>query len=128
MPRKSKKPNQPNAGQGEPNPTTTAQQARLMLAEAGLGGGASLEAEIELQRQVNQRLLALWASLEQAVNTEADTQALQVKVAAALTAGTGRVASLLRDQRALSGKAADGLAAAVAQALDELSSEMGVPQ
>jgi len=37
-----------------------------------------------------------------------------------------RLGRLLRDQRALSGKAADGLAGAVAQALDELSTELNV--
>jgi hypothetical protein len=36
-----------------------------------------------------------------------------------------RMGRLLRDQRALSGAAADGLAGAIAQALDELSSELG---
>lgn len=37
-----------------------------------------------------------------------------------------RLGRLLRDQRALSGDAADGIAGAIAQALDELSSELGV--
>ena len=127
MTRKAKKPSLPPVDEPEPK-LTSEQQARRMLAEAGLGGGASLAAELELQREVNARLRALWAALEMDANTEAGTQALQVKVAAALTAGTGRVASLLRDQRALNGKAADGLAAAVAQAIDELSSELGVAQ
>ncbi|HUK86882.1 MAG TPA: hypothetical protein VLT85_04395 [Terriglobales bacterium] len=38
-----------------------------------------------------------------------------------------RMGRLLRDQRALSGQAADGIAGAIAQALDELSSELGQP-
>ena len=38
-----------------------------------------------------------------------------------------RIGRLLRDQRALSGDAADGLSGAIAQALDELASEWGVP-
>jgi hypothetical protein len=38
-----------------------------------------------------------------------------------------RMGRLLRDQRALSGAAADGIAGAIAQALDELSSELGTP-
>jgi hypothetical protein len=38
-----------------------------------------------------------------------------------------RMGRLLRDQRALSGQAADGIAGAIAQALDELSSELGLP-
>jgi hypothetical protein len=37
-----------------------------------------------------------------------------------------RLGRLLRDQRALSGDAADGISGAVAQALDELSNELGV--
>jgi len=38
-----------------------------------------------------------------------------------------RLGRLLRDQRALSGEAADGIAGAIAQALDELSNELGTP-
>jgi hypothetical protein len=38
-----------------------------------------------------------------------------------------RIGRLLRDQRALSGEAADGISGAIAQALDELSSELGTP-
>ena len=37
-----------------------------------------------------------------------------------------RLGRLLRDKRALSGEAADGIAGAIAQALDELSTELGV--
>jgi len=37
-----------------------------------------------------------------------------------------RLGRLLRDQRALSGEAADGIAGAIAQALDELGTEWGV--
>jgi len=37
-----------------------------------------------------------------------------------------RLGRLLRDQRALSGEAADGISGAIAQALDELSTELGV--
>jgi len=36
-----------------------------------------------------------------------------------------RLGRLLRDQRALSGEAADGISAAIGQALDELSTELG---
>lgn len=38
-----------------------------------------------------------------------------------------RLGRLLRDHRALSGEAADGIAGAIAQALDELSNELGAP-
>ncbi len=40
---------------------------------------------------------------------------------------TRTIARLLRDKRALTGEAADGISAAIAQALDELSTEWGVP-
>lgn len=123
MTRKPKQP-KPAAAQAA-DPLTSEQLARQLL--AGSAGAAALDAEIALQRQVNQRLLAMWDSLDQAAGAEDDeTPALQVKVAAALTAGTGRVARLLRDQRALTGQAADGLTAAIARALDELSTELGV--
>lgn len=36
-----------------------------------------------------------------------------------------RFSRMLRDQRALSGEAADGIAGAIAQALDELATELG---
>jgi hypothetical protein len=37
-----------------------------------------------------------------------------------------RLGRLLRDQRALSGQAADGLLDAIGKALDEISTELGV--
>ena len=37
-----------------------------------------------------------------------------------------RLGRLMRDQRAISGEAADGIAGAIAQALDELTTEMGI--
>lgn len=115
MTRKAKQPNfTPN---NDPGLTAAGQR----LAEAS---HLALAAEIELQRQVNQRLLGLWNALEGAGEPDA---ALQVKVAAALTSGTGRVARLLRDERALTGQAGDGLAAAVAHALNELTTELGAP-
>lgn len=48
------------------------------------------------------------------------------RLAGLVLAGTRTVARLLRDQRALSGEAADGFAGAIAQALDELSTEIGL--
>lgn len=42
-----------------------------------------------------------------------------------LSLNAARVGRLLRDQRALSGEAADGIASAISQALNELSIEMG---
>ena len=123
MPRKPKQ-TRPGAAQPPPlpaQPTTREERARRLLAGSA---SAALDDEIALQRQINDRLLALWDRLEGADADETPT--LQVKVAAALTSGIGRVARLLRDQRALSGQAADGLAGAIAHALDELSTEWGV--
>jgi hypothetical protein len=100
-------------------PLTSQERARRLLAENQPG----LDSEIELQRLLNQRLQALWDELQ--AENDPDT-ALLVKVAAALTTGTGRVSGLLRAQRALTGEAADGLIAAVARTLDELSTELGV--
>jgi len=48
-----------------------------------------------------------------------------VKLFALHGQNASRLGRLLRDQRALSGEAADGIAGAIAQALDELSSELG---
>ena len=42
------------------------------------------------------------------------------------TQACSRLGRLLRDRRALSGEAADGISGAIAQALDELSTELGV--
>lgn len=84
----------------------------------------TLDDEIWMQRVLNRRLLAHVSDNDggaQAVPLET-----LVKVAEALAAGTGRVARLLRDKRALSGEAADGIAGAIAAALDELSTELGV--
>ena len=124
MPRKHKHA-RPGAAAQPPQPPaqtlTSEERARRWLAGPA---SAALDDEIALQRQINERLLSLWDRLEGADADE--TPALQVKVAAALTSGTGRVARLLRDQRALSGQAADGLTAAIAHALDELSTEWGV--
>jgi hypothetical protein len=79
----------------------------------------TLDDEIWMQRVFNRRLVA--------VTQTADDVPLEtlVKVAEALARGTGRVARLLRDKRALSGEAADGIAGAIAAALDELATELG---
>lgn len=44
-----------------------------------------------------------------------------------LLQATRTIARLLRDKRALTGEAADGISAAIAQALDELGTELGLP-
>ncbi len=57
---------------------------------------------------------------------ELDTET-QIRAFGLMAANTRRLGRLLRDQRALSGQAADGIAGAIAQALDELSNELGQP-
>jgi hypothetical protein len=49
-----------------------------------------------------------------------------VKLFALYAQSSSRLTSMLRARRALSGEAADGIARAIAQALDELSTEWGV--
>jgi hypothetical protein len=50
-----------------------------------------------------------------------------IKLFSLYSQNASRMGRLLRDQRALSGAAADGIAGAIAQALDELSNELGTP-
>ena len=63
---------------------------------------------------------------------ERQTRAEEIKIAemarllALLGQNASRIGRLLRDQRALSGESADGLLGAIGQALDELSTELGV--
>jgi len=48
-----------------------------------------------------------------------------IKLFELYTQACSRMGRLLRDKRALSGDAADGISGAIAQALDELSTELG---
>lgn len=94
---------------------TEAEQALI----AGFVSDPSLDDEIWMQRVFNRRLM------QHISGEEIPTETL-AKIAEALSTGTGRVAQLLRARRALTGGAADGLADAIATALDELSTEFGV--
>jgi hypothetical protein len=66
------------------------------------------------------------ARLGELINAVApdDVQTL-IKLFSLHAQNASRLGRLLRDQRALSGAAADGIAGAIAQALDELSTELG---
>jgi hypothetical protein len=92
----------------------------------------TLDDEIWMQRVLNRRLLAYVAPGRETGGESDDSAgealdvATLVKVAQALAIGTGRVARLLRDKRALSGKAADGMAGAFALALQEVCTELGI--
>ena len=83
-----------------------------------------LDDEVWAMRVLNRRLLAHVTELE-AEGGDLPIESL-VKVADALTAGTGRVARLLRDRQALSGQAADlNAASALAAVLDDILTQMG---
>lgn len=76
-------------------------------------------------------LIAKQKALSDYIDTRLNEEKTTVESLAHLLALHGQNASrlgrLLRDQRALSGEAADGIAGAIAQALDELSNELGAP-
>lgn len=80
----------------------------------------TLDDEIALVRVTLRRLMN---SLE---GVDLEAEALS-KLAPLAFYGARTVARLLRDQRALSGQAADGLLGALGQALDEVGSQMGLP-
>jgi len=80
-----------------------------------LADDPSLDDEIAAARVALRRVLAAL-----------DTDQPDPRLASLAFAGTRTIARLLRDQRAISGDAADGIAGAIAQALDELSTEWGI--
>jgi hypothetical protein len=91
----------------------------------------SLDDEISCARVALRRLLTLLESPQLAPFEDPnDSHALTTKDYTQITAlalqATRTIARLLRDARALSGEAADGIAGAIAHALDELASEWGV--
>jgi len=85
----------------------------------------SLDDEIGLVRVTLRRVMARF----KLSNLERDDVANEemIKMAGLVMAGARTIARLLRDKRALSGKAADGISGAIAQALDEMGTEYGLP-
>lgn len=83
-------------------------------------GNDTLGDEIAINRIMLRRLLIY---LQQADNISIPEV---VKIAALVFRGTRAVTALLRDEKALSGEAADGIAGAIGRALDELSVELGL--
>lgn len=81
----------------------------------------TLDDEIALARVIARRLAGMLIAPPDAAET-ADT----ARLASLALQATRTIARLLRDRRALSGDAADGIAGAISQALDELSSEWGI--
>jgi hypothetical protein len=101
-----------------------------------------LEDEVWMQRVLNLRLLRVAGQLDESAQAEAatagappsegearspaDTAVQQlVHVAQALTAGAGRLARLLHDERLLSGEMVNQLAQGVAMALEEFHQQIG---
>lgn len=91
----------------------TAEELEALSLEAQ---DTALADEIALQRVLNNRLLKAMA--------EATPDEL-LRIAHLLTVSTGRIARLLRDQRALSGEAADGLLQALQKGAEEILTELG---
>lgn len=88
-------------------------------------------ADMTLDDEIGVTRIALRRSLK-ALSAPAPGQLLVLadfaRLAAVVFQGGRTVARLLRDRRALSGEAADGIAGALAQAIDELSTEWGLPE
>jgi hypothetical protein len=91
---------------------TFTEEELLDVARLAAAGDVSLDEEIGMLRVCMRRVLE--ADIDPA-------RSLQL-----LSRGAGQLAALMRAKRALSGEAADGLAAAFAKALDELSTELGI--
>lgn len=87
---------------------------------AQFADASALAEEIATTRVVLRRLLLYLRD-----HPELDAATL-ARLAPLAFRGTQTVAQLLRDQRALSGEAADGIAGAIGLALDELSTAWGV--
>ena len=134
-----------NAGAGAPpgnqNRRTHGFYASALLPEeladlVACSGDMTLDDEIAIARVTLRRILALLSadrvhrgpeySRAPEGTTVEMTPVDYARLAALLLAGARTVARLLRDKRALSGEAADGVAGAIAQALDELSTELGI--
>lgn len=95
-------------------------QAELAALSELIGQQPNLDDEIALAKVINARAVRY-------LSENPDMPAVEfVALANVALTGTGRVASLLRAWRAISGDAADGIAAAIASALDELSNEWGI--
>ena len=86
---------------------------------AALSEDSSLENEIRVARVTLRRVMA---QMDEAL----DDPEMLVKLGALVMSGARTIARLLRDERALTGQAADGMAGAIGQALDELSVELGL--
>ena len=81
----------------------------------------TLDDEIACARVIMRRLLGILTEFENGSRLDEIARLASLALQATRT-----IARLLRDKRALSGDAADGIAGAISQALDELSTEWGI--
>lgn len=72
------------------------------------------------------RLDAIIAGYDKVQGSDWPPDSVLIRLFGLYTLASSRLSRLLRDRRALSGQAADGFTGAIAQALDELSTEWGV--
>jgi hypothetical protein len=97
---------------------------------AGLPGDSAEEARptnltgriSDLDRKIEDLSRYIQRRLQETDGLSANQYAVLLSLYGQLVSRLGR---LMRDHRALSGEAADGIAGAIAQALDELSTELG---
>ena len=97
---------------------------------AAHGGLEPAEAEQNSQEALEQEIYAvrrlLWRLLDH-LNEDPEPRLQEITVIAPILLDTTRtMAHLLRDQRALRGDTAEGIAGAIGQALDELAVEWGL--
>ncbi|HSM57443.1 MAG TPA: hypothetical protein VK879_14930 [Candidatus Sulfomarinibacteraceae bacterium] len=106
-----------DAGSGFYGRQLTTQEISDLVASTG---DSSLVDEIAVSRVVLRRLLSVLQDEDELSVREL------TRVASMVFNGSRVVAHLLRDERALSGEAADGIAGAIGHALDELATEWGL--
>ena len=86
-----------------------------------------LDTITDILQDAQARQAQLSAYIDEAMAEGVDTDTA-VKLFALHAQNASRLGRLLRDQRALGGQAAEGLTAAIAAALDELGTEIGLPE
>lgn len=114
----------PGAPQGNSNARTHGFYADTNIPNAPLSLPAIIHNLAEKQQEISDYLddcLAPESKQERPKLTEL------VSVFELHARNASRLGRLLRDERALSGEASDGIAGAIAQALDELSTILGTP-
>ncbi|MCW7072212.1 MAG: hypothetical protein OCU12_07825 [Methanophagales archaeon] len=87
----------------------------------------TIDDEIAAARVALRRVMQVISTAELPSGTAGYLESLELtaNLAPLIFTGTNSIARLLRTKRALDGKSSDGIAAAIAQALDELNTEFG---